>query len=115
MAPNKISAWSKFSRKSPGPFVATLARRPFVASVATSPRWPNKAIVSVWSPINSLLGFYSPLLALYSYYFLISIICKNGQRDRRNRSCRAVEQDATPASGPFCAYDVVVFQVGGHA
>lgn len=32
-----------------------------------------------------------------------------GQRDRRNRSCRAVEQHLAPTSGPFCAHDVIVF------
>jgi hypothetical protein len=32
-----------------------------------------------------------------------------GSRERRNRSCRAVEQHLAPTSGPFCAHDVLVF------
>ena len=38
-----------------------------------------------------------------------------GKRDGRNRPRRAMEYHATAASGPFCAHDVVLLQVGDHA
>src|SRR6266700_5453402 len=37
------------------------------------------------------------------------------QRDGRNRPCGAVEQHVAPTSGPFCAHDFILFQVGDHA
>src|SRR5436305_7927311 len=67
MGPNKISACSKSSRKSRGPSALRLVLLPSAVFVGTSLLWPNKAIGSVWSPVNSLLGFHSPLLALYSH------------------------------------------------
>src|SRR6266705_2570950 len=67
MAPNKISAWSKSSRKSRGPSAPRRVLWPSAVFVVTSLLWRNKAIASVWSPVNSLLGFHSPLLALYSH------------------------------------------------
>ncbi len=39
----------------------------------------------------------------------------SGKRDGRNRPCRAVEQHIAPTARPFCAHDVVIFQVGDHA
>src|SRR5947209_6845110 len=71
MAPNKISAWSKSSRKSRGPSAPRLVLLPSAVFVGTSLLWRNKAIVSAWSPVNSLLGFHSPLLALYSHVVLL--------------------------------------------
>src|SRR2546421_4470179 len=38
-----------------------------------------------------------------------------GPRDRRNGPRGAVEQHASPTTRPFCAHDVVLFQVGGDA
>jgi hypothetical protein len=38
-----------------------------------------------------------------------------GQRDRRNGSRGAVEQHPAPTTGPFCPYDVILFQVRDHA
>jgi hypothetical protein len=38
-----------------------------------------------------------------------------GLRDGRNRPRGAVEQPLAPTPGPFCAHDVLVFQVGGDA
>ncbi len=38
-----------------------------------------------------------------------------GPRDRGNGSCGAMEQHPTAASGPFCAYDSILFQVADHA
>src|SRR3989442_14267698 len=67
MVPNKIYAWSKSSRKSRGPSALRLVLLPSAVFGVTSRLWRNKAIVSVWSPVNSLLGFHSPLLALYSH------------------------------------------------
>ena len=37
------------------------------------------------------------------------------KRDGRNGPRRALEQHPAAAAGPFCAHDVVVFQVGDHA
>ena len=56
-----------FSRKSPRRSVRRRALRLSVAFVATSPPWRNKGTVSAWSHARSLLGFHSPLSALYSY------------------------------------------------
>src|SRR2546423_8433831 len=67
MVLNKISAWSKFSRKSRGPSAPRRVLLPSAVFGGTSLLWLNKAIGSVWSPVNSLLGFHSPLLALYSH------------------------------------------------
>jgi hypothetical protein len=38
-----------------------------------------------------------------------------GQRGGRNRPCRALEQYPAPTTRPFCAHDIVVFQVSGDA
>src|SRR2546421_12413567 len=67
MVLNKISAWSKFSRKSRGPSAPRRVLLPSAVFGGASLLWLNKAIGSVWSPVNSLLGFHSPLLALYSH------------------------------------------------
>ena len=38
-----------------------------------------------------------------------------GPRDRRNDPRGAVEQHVAPTTGPFCAHDLLVFQVGADA
>jgi IS1 family transposase len=38
-----------------------------------------------------------------------------GPRNRRNGSRGAVKQHLAPTTGPFCPYDVIIFQVRDHA
>ena len=53
--------------------------------------------------------------AAYAAVIAFRATLRSGKSDGGNRPCRALEEHPAKAARPFCAHDVVVFQVRGDA